>query len=66
MAIVAIRQSTNQQVAENRESTNRQDALVKRAIELGWHRDRRKVNRQRFSRSSPPSDTIDSGVRRWI
>jgi hypothetical protein len=48
LAIVAIRQSTDQQVAENRESTNRQDALVKPAIELGWHRDRRKMNRRAF------------------
>jgi DNA invertase Pin-like site-specific DNA recombinase len=36
LAIVYIRQSTPQQVAENRESTNRQYALVNRAIELGW------------------------------
>jgi DNA invertase Pin-like site-specific DNA recombinase len=36
MAIVYVRQSTVQQVAENRESTDRQYALVNRAIELGW------------------------------
>ena len=40
LAIVYIRQSTPQQVAENRESTNRQYALVNRAIELGWPRER--------------------------
>jgi DNA invertase Pin-like site-specific DNA recombinase len=40
MAIVYVRQSTVQQVAENRESTERQYALVHRAIELGWPPDR--------------------------
>ena len=40
MAIVYVRQSTVQQVAENRESTDRQYALVHRAIELGWPPDR--------------------------
>jgi hypothetical protein len=36
LAIVYIRQSTPQQIAANRESTDRQYALVNRAIELGW------------------------------
>jgi DNA invertase Pin-like site-specific DNA recombinase len=36
LAVVYIRQSTPQQVAANRESTDRQYALVNRAIELGW------------------------------
>src|SRR6478672_5209247 len=36
LAVVYIRQSTPQQVAANRESTDRQYALVHRAIELGW------------------------------
>ena len=40
MAVVYVRQSTVQQVAENRESTERQYALVHRAIELGWPPDR--------------------------
>ena len=40
LAIVYVRQSTNLQVAENRESTDRQYALVNRAIELGWSPDR--------------------------
>ena len=40
LAIVYVRQSTAQQVAENRESTDRQYALVNRAIELGWSPDR--------------------------
>jgi hypothetical protein len=40
LAIVYVRQSTPQQVAENRESTDRQYALVNRAIELGWSPER--------------------------
>ena len=40
LAVVYIRQSTPQQVAENRESTDRQYALVNRAIELGWSPER--------------------------
>lgn len=36
LAVVYIRQSTPQQVAANRESTDRQYGLVNRAIELGW------------------------------
>lgn len=40
IAIVYIRQSTPQQILEHKESTNRQYALVDRAIALGWHQDR--------------------------
>src|SRR5512135_1481061 len=40
LAVVYIRQSTPHQVAENRESTDRQYALVNRAIELGWSPER--------------------------
>jgi DNA invertase Pin-like site-specific DNA recombinase len=40
LAIVYVRQSTYQQVLENRESTARQYDLVARAVELGWQRDR--------------------------
>ncbi len=40
LAVVYVRQSSAQQVAENRESTERQYALVDRAVELGWPRDR--------------------------
>ena len=36
LAIVSVRQSTIQQVTENRESTNRQYSRVNRAIELDW------------------------------
>ena len=40
LAVVYVRQSSPQQVLENRESTERQYALVNRAVELGWPRDR--------------------------
>ena len=39
-AIVYVRQSTPQQVADHRESTARQYALADRAIALGWPRER--------------------------
>jgi len=39
-AIVYVRQSTPQQVADHKESTARQYALVDRAVALGWTRDR--------------------------
>src|SRR4051812_25405111 len=35
-AVVYIRQSTPQQVLNNRESTDRQYALQQRAVQLGW------------------------------
>jgi DNA invertase Pin-like site-specific DNA recombinase len=38
LALVYIRQSSPQQVAENRESTARQYALVDRAFDFGWPR----------------------------
>ena len=38
-ALVYIRQSSPQQVENNRESTARQYALVERACELGWPRE---------------------------
>ena len=38
-AFVYIRQSTASQVEHNRESTQRQYALVDRAVELGWQRE---------------------------
>lgn len=40
LAIVYVRQSTQQQVLEHRESTARQYALVDRAVAFGWPRDR--------------------------
>lgn len=42
-AIVYVRQSSPQQVLENRESTARQYALVDRAVSLGWSRDQIEV-----------------------
>jgi DNA invertase Pin-like site-specific DNA recombinase len=40
LAVVYVRQSTAHQVAENRESTDRQYALAHRAADLGWPADR--------------------------
>ncbi len=40
LAIVYVRQSTQRQVLENRESRERQYALVQRAKQLGWVQDR--------------------------
>jgi DNA invertase Pin-like site-specific DNA recombinase len=40
VAIVYVRQSTPQQVADHKESTARQYALADRAVALGWTRDR--------------------------
>src|SRR3954466_6022837 len=37
-AVVYVRQSSPQQVAEHRESTARQYALTERAVTLGWSR----------------------------
>src|SRR5438067_967659 len=39
VAVVYVRQSTAQQVEHNRESTDRQYALVGRAVDLGWRRE---------------------------
>ncbi len=38
-AVIYVRQSSASQVERHRESTERQYALVHRAIELGWHRE---------------------------
>jgi DNA invertase Pin-like site-specific DNA recombinase len=43
LAIVYVRQSTPQQVFNNRESTQRQYALDRRAMQLGWSPDRIEV-----------------------
>ena len=43
LAVVYIRQSNPQQVVNNRESRERQYALVDRAVALGWPRDRVRV-----------------------
>jgi DNA invertase Pin-like site-specific DNA recombinase len=38
-AVIYVRQSSAAQVEHNRESTERQYALVHRAVDLGWHRE---------------------------
>jgi DNA invertase Pin-like site-specific DNA recombinase len=38
-AVIYVRQSSSAQVEHNRESTERQYALVHRAVDLGWHRE---------------------------
>jgi DNA invertase Pin-like site-specific DNA recombinase len=38
-AVIYVRQSSSAQVDHNRESTERQYALVHRAVDLGWHRE---------------------------
>ncbi len=38
-AVIYVRQSSSAQVERNRESTERQYALVHRAVDLGWHRE---------------------------
>ena len=40
LAVVYVRQSTPQQVCENTEATQRQYALARRAVDLGWPADR--------------------------
>jgi DNA invertase Pin-like site-specific DNA recombinase len=40
LAVVYVRQSTPRQVLENRESTDLQYKLARRAVELGWRSDR--------------------------
>jgi DNA invertase Pin-like site-specific DNA recombinase len=55
-AIVYVRQSSVQQVLENRESTERQYALVDRAIDCGWPRDRVLVIDEDQGKSSSTSE----------
>jgi DNA invertase Pin-like site-specific DNA recombinase len=38
-AVIYVRQSSSAQVEHNRESTERQYALVHRAVDLGWDRE---------------------------
>ena len=40
LAVVYVRQSTQKQVLDNRESTDRQYQLADRAVALGWRHDR--------------------------
>jgi DNA invertase Pin-like site-specific DNA recombinase len=56
LAIVYVRQSTAQQVLENKESTARQYALVELAIELGWAPDRIEVIDEDQARSGSTAE----------
>jgi DNA invertase Pin-like site-specific DNA recombinase len=55
-AVVYVRQSTLQQVAEHQESTARQYALAGRAIDLGWPRDRVQVIDDDLGRSGQSAE----------
>ena len=55
-AIVYVRQSSPQQVAEHKESTARQYALADLAIALGWPRDRVEVIDQDQGRSGQSAE----------
>jgi hypothetical protein len=55
-AVVYVRQSTLQQVAEHRESTARQYALAGRATDLGWPRDRVQVIDDDLGRSGQSAE----------
>ena len=55
-AVVYVRQSTLQQVAEHKESTARQYALVGRAVDLGWTRDRVQVIDDDLGRSGQTAE----------
>ena len=57
LAVVYVRQSTQQQVIEHRESTARQYALVDRAVAFGWPRDRVEVIDEDLGQSGASSQT---------
>jgi DNA invertase Pin-like site-specific DNA recombinase len=57
LAVVYVRQSTQQQVLEHRESTARQYALVDRAVAFGWTRDRVEVIDEDLGQSGASSQT---------
>jgi hypothetical protein len=64
LAIVYVRQSTPHQVRENRESRDRQYALLDHAIALGWPREGRFLKSGRFQWewdwiSCPSTDKLD-------
>jgi DNA invertase Pin-like site-specific DNA recombinase len=64
-AFVYIRQSTPAQVEHNRESTQRQYALVDRAVELGWQREQVNVVDEDLGLSGSSTDKR-SGFARLI
>ncbi len=55
-AIVYIRQSTLQQVAQHQESTRLQYALVDRAVQLGWPADQVEVIDEDLGRSGASAE----------
>ena len=65
LAIVYVRQSTPQQVLENRESTARQYALVDRAVALGWLRERVVVIDEDLGQSGASSE-LRNGFKRLL
>ena len=65
LAIVYVRQSTQQQILEHRESTARQYALVDRAVAFGWMRDRVEVIDEDLGQSGASSQTR-SGFQRLL
>lgn len=65
VAVVYVRQSTQQQVLEHRESTARQYALVDRAVDLGWIRERIEVIDEDLGQSGASSQTR-SGFQRLL
>jgi DNA invertase Pin-like site-specific DNA recombinase len=64
-AFVYIRQSTPSQVEHNRESTQRQYALIDRAVELGWQREQINVVDEDLGLSGSSTDKR-SGFARLI
>jgi DNA invertase Pin-like site-specific DNA recombinase len=65
LAVVYVRQSTPRQVLENRESTELQYKLARRAVELGWRPKRVMVIDEDLGRSgSSASDR--AGFRRLL
>ncbi len=64
-AFVYVRQSTASQVEHNRESTQRQYALVDRAVELGWQREQVSVVDEDLGLSGSSTDKR-SGFARLI
>jgi DNA invertase Pin-like site-specific DNA recombinase len=56
LAYIYLRQSSPGQVQHNTESTTRQYALVKRAVALGWPRDRVRIIDEDLGRSGTSTD----------
>ena len=65
LAVVYVRQSTQQQILEHRESTARQYALVDRAVALGWTRDRVEVIDEDLGQSGASSQ-MRNGFQRLL